>query len=360
MADHPERIPKHLDEITPDWINAHVFPDHGGNPVIDMTHQDIGDGRGFLSQTFRVETNRAGPAAHLPESFVVKIRPDSAESRKAEEVINGFLREVRFYADVARDTDARLTEVYFAEVNPDRAALVMEDLSHFKGGDQVVGLSHEQVRNVIRAIAPIHAAFWESPALDGFNWAPTSDYFHIDHYAEGWPEFEAVYGLRIGPKARAVGDYLARNVDRLEDIIANRPHSIVHGDLRADNILFGEDDHAGEVIILDWQLVMRSLPALDIARLYGGSEPVLERADRHRQVVGLWHSELVRNGVTDYSGEAAWRDFQLAMLHCTAIPVRNHVLFGKTPQKRSAQMRDAMAERFFSCVVEIDALEALK
>lgn len=355
----PVRIPRELSDITPHWVNTHVFPDHGDNPVTDLIQTTIGDDRGFLSQTALIETVRPQPAPHVPPTFVVKIRPDNDEARAAEAMLNGFFREVRFYADVATGTDARLTHVYFADADPDSAVLVMEDLSHFRGGDQVVGLSHKQVRNVIEAIAPIHAAYWDSPKLAEFDWAPDVDHFNLDSFEAAWPDFEDVYGLRIGPDARELGAYLSKHIDKLEAKVAERPRSVVHGDLRADNILFGEGENDGDVIILDWQLIMRNLAALDIARLYGGSEPIQERSGHHREIAALWHEALMAGGVRNYSEEEAWEDFRLSALHCVSIPVKVHALFSKTSAKRGAQLRDAMAQRFFNLAVEMDALTML-
>lgn len=359
MSNGDRRIPRDLEEITPDWLNDHVFPEHDGNKVVDLTYKSIGDERGFLSQTVRVEAVRHEAVSHLPDAFVVKIRPTTEESRQAEASLNGFAREVRFYNDVADRTTARLTKVFFADVADDGAALVMEDLSHFKGGDQVVGLSHHQVCDVVDAIAPIHASFWNSPHLSNFHWAPTVDHFNFDSFAAAWPAFEEVYGLRIGENARELGRYLANHIDQLEERIASRSRTIVHGDLRADNILFGADQHQGEVVILDWQLVMRSLAAFDIARLYGGSEPIAERTSRAKEIAGRWHDALCRSGVTGYSEADAWLDFRIAALHCIAIPVKVHLLFSKMSTARGAQLRDAQTQRFFASAVEVDALTAL-
>ncbi len=353
------RIPRHLNDITPHWVNTHVFPEHSENPVTDLTQKTIGDDRGFLSQTALIETVRPEPSPHVPQTFVVKIRPDNDEAREAEAALNGFFREVRFYADVAAGTDARLTNVYFADADPDSAVLVMEDLSHLVGGDQVVGLSHQQVRDVIEAIAPIHAAYWDSPKLTQFDWAPDIDHFNLDSFEDAWPEFVDIYGLRIGPEARDLGAYLSRHIDKLEAKVASRPRTVVHGDLRADNILFNQGEDDDSVIILDWQLVMRNLAALDIARLYGGSEPIQERSGHHRETAALWHEALMAGGVQDYSEDEAWDDFRLAALHCVSIPVKVHALFSKTSAKRGAQLRDAMAQRFFNFAVEMDALAVL-
>lgn len=360
MTNSSTRIPSSLEDITPGWLNEQVFTDHRDNPITDLNHTAIGDERGFLSQTIRIETERPNRSTHLPESFVVKLRPDNEKSREVEADLNGFTREIRFYSDIADNTDTRLAKVFFAEADADGAALVMEDLSHLKGGDQLVGLSHDQVCGVIETVAPVHAAFWNNPKLQDFDWAPAVDHYHLDSFAGAWPDFEANYGLRIGPDGRQIGQAIADNIDRIEAMVASRPQSIVHGDLRADNILFGEGDHAGDVVVLDWQLTMRNMPTLDLARLYGGSEPIRERASRHREIVELWHDALMHAGVEDYTADDAWADFRLAVLHSISIPVKVHALFSKQPFKRGAQLRDAMAERFFELAVEVDALELLE
>ena len=51
-----------------------------------------------------------------------------------------------------------------------------------------------------------------------------------------------------------------------------RPPTLVHADLRADNLLFGPVGTPDEVIIIDWQLAIRGMGAFDIARLMARGE----------------------------------------------------------------------------------------
>jgi hypothetical protein len=62
--------------------------------------------------------------------------------------------------------------------------------------------------------------------------------------------------------------------------------------------------------ILDWQTVTRSLAAIDVVFLIGGSEPVAERRGRVE--------ELVAAGVNGSGPREARRDLQLAALELQA------------------------------------------
>ena len=56
---------------------------------------------------------------------------------------------------------------------------------------------------------------------------------------------------------------VARN-DAIEAALRQRPWTLVHGDLRADNLLFGGPADDPVATILDWQTVTRSLAAIDV------------------------------------------------------------------------------------------------
>ncbi|WP_421723987.1 phosphotransferase [Bauldia sp.] len=352
-------IPSTIEAITPEWLNTIVFPHHTDNRIVAVKSTQIGEGRGFLSQTFVVHLTFENPERdNRPSSIVVKMQPKDGWNVAAEAELSAFEREVSFYRDIAPDLPIRLPKVFFAEASERGHILVIENLSHHKGGDQVRGMPHEQVLATARQIANLHAAFWDNDAVHALEWAPKHDYFHVHTYVDQWPRFAEEFSLRLGPDAMRIGETIAGNIDRLEARIAERPLALVHGDLRADNLMVRPDEPT-DVVIIDWQLTGRNLATLDIARLMGGSEPPAERSGHQLEVVETWHGALSDAGVSAYNFEDARHDFRLAALHCLVIPVKMHNLNGDNPSGRAGRLLDAMAQRFFAAALEVEAEQAL-
>ncbi|USG61023.1 ecdysteroid 22-kinase family protein [Sneathiella marina] len=349
-------IPRSVEEITPQWFEEIVFPNSGFPHLSRITKTNVGEGRGFLSQTFKVglqfedtESNTA------PKSVIVKLQPTSGLYQATANELHAFLREVSFYRDVAPTAPLRLPEIYFADATAGAGALVMEDLGSLASGDQILGIEHSQAVTTAREIAKIHAAYWNSPKLENLDWAPARDHFNSDHYAEYWPKFAKAHGTVIGAEALSIGAKVAKNIDWLEEKIASRPRSIIHGDLRADNLMFSRETGGNEVVILDWQLVTKNLGTIDIARLLGGSEPILQRQGHQMEIVHAWYDSLVESGVTDYSRSEAEDDFRLGILHCLLVPVRIFSTGKGAISGRRQQLLDTIISRFFSAALELNA-----
>jgi aminoglycoside/choline kinase family phosphotransferase len=93
--------------------------------------------------------------------------------------------------------------------------------------------------------------------------------------------------------------------------------ALLHGDFRADNLLF--DGDGSQVTVVDWQTITIGLPARDLAYFIGTSLPHDDRRAYERQLVETYHAALVDAGVTDYDLETCWNDYRLAMLQIPLI-----------------------------------------
>lgn len=350
-------MPASIDDVDEHWIEA-ILGDAGilrDGSVTRIERSVIGDQKGFLSVTARVAIDYDSAAVDAPRSLVVKIEPPAGVFRDAAHRFDAFGREIRFYRELAPRLSLRLPRVWFADSRADGSALVMEDLTGLDGADQLHGMRHEQVVATVRAIARLHAAYWNDDALAGLHWMPEHDHFFDDGFAEHWPHFLETYELRIGRAGRELGERVRERKVWLEGRITKGPTTVIHGDLRADNLLFTKDAPADEPVILDWQLANRTLAAIDVARVMGGSEPAAERSGHQVEVCAAWHEALVAHGVRGYALETALDDFRLAALYCLFIPVKGLYLAGPDAGTRTARLLDAMAERFYASALELDA-----
>lgn len=351
--------PLHPEEVTADWITFALRA--GGvlkkSTVKTLKKEIVGGGRGFLSSVVRASLDYDREEKDAPKSVVVKIEPESDTFHRFGDELNAFQREIRFYKEVASNVPIRLPILYFSVDEPPAYSMVMEDLSSYTPGDQVIGMHSTQVMATVEILAKLQAGYWDNMALQKLKWMPTTNGVGID-YQEKWGSFVEHFGSYVDKKGLEVGERLGDSISWLEKEIEKRPKTIVHTDLREDNLLFGDPNSDEAVLILDWQLAIRSIGVFDVARIIGGSELPSERTGHHFEVLRRWHDALRREGVRGYSWEEAVRDFRLGALQLLCFPVHFHVgLIGSVG--RSMELAKAICKRVFSSAVEIDAASVL-
>lgn len=326
--------------------------------VISIEHAPVGDDVGLLSTVSRATLTYATSHSSAPESVIVKIEPAKGVFRTSAEEAHAFSREIRFYTEVAPALPMRVPRYYYGNVSERGGVLVLEDLTHLHQHDQIIGLPNDRVLQAVQEIAKLHARFWGREEEPAVSWMLRDDdrlWFNVE---KNWPLFKEVYSLRLGPEAIALAEWLAHNIDTMKSIMAERTHTLCHGDFRADNLLYGEPGSDEQTVVIDWQLSTLAMGALDIARLVGGSEPEMERRNHHLEAVGCWHDALLDHGVRNYAYEQALQDFRLAAIANLAVPIRL-VSAAQSEPGRIGRLVDAMAERLFASALEIDASSVL-
>jgi Ser/Thr protein kinase RdoA (MazF antagonist) len=275
--------------------------------------------------------------------------------RDVERNFHAFERESFFYRDVAGHVDIRVPKVYYSHVSPEGSVLVMEDLTQLTCGDQVRGMLHHQVIAAARQIGRVHAAYWNNDRLAALEWLPDHDPFWFEGYEEYWPGFVREFEVRLGREGLALGEGVLRHLKWLAERIAERPSSLVHADLRADNLMFGDPQSSDAVVILDWQLATRSMAANDPTQLLGGSEPASQRSGHHLEVFTAWHETLISRGVKGYEFDEALEDFRLGALFNLLVPVMAFGRTAGTASVRTARYIDAQVDRMYVSAMELDA-----
>src|SRR5579864_594444 len=142
-------------DITPEWLSA-AAPELAG--VRSVRAERLGEGVGMMTELHRLALNYADGCTG-PKTLVVK-QPAATEGlRDVANAYGLYEREVLFYREIASTISLRSPHCYAATFDPDTCAfaLVMEDLSDTTLGDQVAGLSPQQVEVAIDQVGDLHA-----------------------------------------------------------------------------------------------------------------------------------------------------------------------------------------------------------
>lgn len=349
-------VPRTVEEITPSWL-TNMFRaggELGEGQVVAIDARPIGQEAGFLDGLARLNLTYDLAEVTSPSSVVVKLPSSEAIYRQIGNRYNAYERECRFYAEVAPSSTARLPRCYYQEMDRATGAclLVLEDLGDLDPGDQVRGLTQAQAMAAIQTIGRFQAHWWESPALAGLGWMPSRN-LQPARYHDFWPRFQRTIGPQLPEAARTLGEKVGKNIEWLLQSMETQPHTIVHSDFRADNLLFDSRSHSEPVVIVDWQLAIRSRGIMDVARMLCGSLSPQDRSACEMAVLEQWRQTLEHGGVIDYSLEQVVRDYKLAALLCLYYPVTIHEA-EEAAGARGAALASSQIERFFAAALHLD------
>jgi aminoglycoside phosphotransferase (APT) family kinase protein len=357
----PTSVPRTLNQITPDWLTRILRRDGciGRSAVNTIAVEGIGAEVGFLDVLARLRLTYDQPEGNAPASVVVKLPAPDGIYRRIGSFYHAYEREIRFYAEAAPCSPLCLPRCFCGAMDrqADSYVLVLEDLQSLAAGDQVEGLTAAQARACVETIGRFHAAWWNPRKLAALGWMPHRN-IQPSRYHSAWPTFRQTIGSLLGAQAVELGDQLDTHLEDLLCRIEEGPHTIVHSDFRADNFLFDEQLSPPSVVVLDWQLAIRSRGALDVARLLCGSLASAERARCERDVLQRWHGTLEAGGVRDYSFQQALEDYRRCALVCLYYPVTIHAA-EEAAGARGTALAQAQIERFFTAALELDAASLL-
>lgn len=255
------------------------------------------------------------------------------------------MKEVSFFRDLAQHVPIRSPKLYGCFTDGTDACasfiIVMEDLSaHSKVFDQVDDTPDVAFAcKIALEAAAMHAKFWESDttrlpwigradgryefAFDGASrmanaaWPEFKRLWHQMYgrdFFHGEPdgEFEELVVLLSGAKCGGI-------IDRIYDVLSSRPKTLLHGDMRADNIFrtHPEREKSAEestLTFIDWQAVHAGPPGPEFAQAFFNSlEPEVRRHDR--DILREYHARLVtlNPDAASYTYDMLIEDYALSM-----------------------------------------------
>lgn len=290
---------------------------------------------GFLSRVFSV--TRPGDSRR----YILKVGSDIPERREWAGELRVFERELAAYRLLA-PLGGKLSPRLFAGASADHGSdglLLLEELRKGRTRDQLQGLTWTELASAARAIARIHARFWNSSDLKKARSLPPHHYMRAHEARNELPAF--FRWAKCPTPERSLFKELPRRVNTVLARLRKRPVTLVHGDFRADNIFFGKGCNK----IIDWAFATRGVGAFDVARLAGGSPKTPLTFPQHADLFMIWHTELLRHGVRGYPKPEAWQDYRDATLLTLTIPVTNAPVLARF-SPRGRRMAKLITKRF--------------
>ena len=308
-------FPTSVDEVTPGWLAEAT-----GFSVESADLEQIGAGIGVMSALYRARLTGAG----CPATVVVKLPGLAEESVFTSTVLRMYLREAAFFAELAPHAPVRVPACHHATIDPETSqfVLVMEDLGGLRAVDQVQGMELADAEQAVDGLAAWHATWW-GKALELAERGVTVSLGDPIYkavlpmvFAEGWEKLGKE--LSIPGAIAEIGPRWSDAMPRLVDDLATEPTTMVHGDWRADNLLFEPD---GSVAALDFQLIGTARGTYDLAYFVTQSLDPATAAQHEKALFDRWVSAVERAGAPPEDNATAWDDYRKGALFCLVYPV---------------------------------------
>lgn len=313
-------LPVMPEGMTADWLTSKLKA-AGWLPagaVAAISRELVGDGTGMMSNLSRLRVTYEGDSNDLPDAFVVKYPSDNPTNREIAMSFHLYEREVRYFAELDIRTSAYSPRTYLSELSGDNFIILMEDLSAYQVGDQAAGADLDQTERAIDELAKLHATFWDVRA--DLEWVPgIAESYHADNMAAligvGWPVMCDLFEAFVPAEIAHRGQDIVAAIRSLQASMMRAPVTLLHGDFRMENLLFGTRPDHHRIAIIDWQGPLIGRGMVDVALFLGQSTRTEVRREHESALIQRYVRGLKSAGVKDYTAERAWQEYQAAILY---------------------------------------------
>jgi hypothetical protein len=360
-------VPTDHQGLTAEWLTAALRA--GGvisaAEVTEARAEPIGADQAFAGQPLRVHLRYDHSEDGSPSSLVAKLPAVEPAMRRALSGLRWYESEIRFYNEMAHSSQIATPRRYYTAMQPAdlNYVLLIEDVTTGEVGDQIVGATLAEAETVVDAVARLHAGWWDDPALAAFDWlahgavrrTELAD-FWAEFYQRNWSTTQELMPGLLPDGIAPIATRLAAVYSDLVHASAESPRTLLHGDVRLDNIFFSKHGFAANSeappIVIDWQLVSAGRGPYDLAYFLGTNLPSELRAEHEEALLHRYHATIA---ATDpgYDFDDCWRDYRLGLLLVFGFWVQT--AGAATYPEAGHPLRDAALTRVSRALIDLDA-----
>lgn len=171
---------------------------------------------------------------------------------------------------------------------------------------------------------------------------------------------EELTALLCGPKSGGIHD-------AIYDILSSRPMTVLHGDMRADNVFrtLGKGADDATLTFIDWQVIHAGPPGPEFTEAWMHSlEPEVRRADK--DMLRQYHARLLELNpdAAAYTYEMLLEDYTLSFCFwwtvIIAVGVATLATFEQPEAARMKELWDRAGGRAKTAMVDLDCLSRIR
>ena len=304
-------FPRSPDQLGIEWLSNVL-----GTRVHSFDISPLGEGVGILGLVMRIHLT----AEQFAPTLIAKFPSPYPENRQLTDTYNLYFREYVFYTQLADQVPIRTPVCHHADFDHTNNdfILLLEDLQGYRLGDQIQGCSADEARLVVDSLADLHKATWQPEGYQDLEKHNSEAQIQgmTAGFSAGWPVVAEKFPHLID---KATFDTFARLPEKVEPLVngfCEPPLCVAHGDVRLDNIFFGEN----EIVLVDFQAICRSAPEHDLA--YFLTHNLGGQVRSAEDWVARYHKRLTSDGL-DYGLEACRERYRHCALYllCYAVVI---------------------------------------
>lgn len=293
-----------------------LLPESGR--VLGVVHEQVGDGTGMMSEVARLVLSYDGASDDLPTSFIAKYASQNETNRGIALQYNLYERETRYVSELDPLTLARTPKAFVCERQGDRFLILMEDMVDYEVGSQVKGADLPKSETAVDELAKLHSAFWNQ--VEELDWVPhIANSYHADNMRQlgilGFDGAIKKFPQLIPDHIRAIREDFHAAVPNLQAFMDTPPVTLVHGDYRMENLLYGCQPGHDPVAVIDWQGPLLARGLNDVALFLGQSTKTSIRRTHEKRLLERYLRSLKAGGVDGLKFESVWEDYRRTVLY---------------------------------------------